>query len=105
MASGLHIAVAALNGLADHRRGDLVRNLDIPHLAFALRHEIECDAEVCLNGRCFRVDGCEGIPTRRIELTQARVSKSDIEPESRVSILLGDRKELLNSRTVKSVFG
>ena len=32
-----HIAVAALDGLADHRRRDLVRDLDVPHFALALR--------------------------------------------------------------------
>src|SRR5215211_835117 len=35
-----HIAVAALDGLADHRCRDLVRDLDIPHFAFALGGEV-----------------------------------------------------------------
>src|SRR5215469_7635652 len=35
-----HIAVPALDGLADHRRRDLVRDLDVPHFAFALRDEV-----------------------------------------------------------------
>ena len=30
----------ALDGLADHRRRDLVGDLDVPHLAFALRGEV-----------------------------------------------------------------
>src|SRR4051794_14444403 len=34
-----HIAVPALDGLADHRRGDLIRDLDVPQFAFALRDE------------------------------------------------------------------
>src|SRR5215469_9016989 len=35
-----HNAVAALDGLADHRRGDLIRDLDVPDFAFALRGEV-----------------------------------------------------------------
>src|SRR5215471_2255879 len=35
-----HIAVPALDGLADHRRRDLVGDLDVPHFAFALRGEV-----------------------------------------------------------------
>src|SRR5262245_2653608 len=35
-----HIAVPALDGLADRRCGDLVGDLDVPDLAFALRGEI-----------------------------------------------------------------
>src|SRR5262252_5986722 len=35
-----HIAVAALDGLADHRRRDPVGDLDVPHFAFALRGEV-----------------------------------------------------------------
>src|ERR1700745_3516797 len=35
-----HIAVPALDGLADRRRRDLVGNLDVPHFAFALRGEV-----------------------------------------------------------------
>src|SRR5437763_1643519 len=36
----LHIAVAALDRLADHRRGDLIRDLDIPQFAFTLGDEV-----------------------------------------------------------------
>src|SRR3954467_2804492 len=36
----LHVAVAALNGLADRRRRDLVGDLDVPNFAFALRDEV-----------------------------------------------------------------
>ena len=32
--------MAALDGLADRRRGDLIRNLDVPDFAFALRGEV-----------------------------------------------------------------
>src|SRR4029077_10597606 len=35
-----HIAVPALDGLADHRRRDLIGDLDIPDFAVALRGEI-----------------------------------------------------------------
>src|SRR5262245_38618835 len=35
-----HIAVPALDSLADHRRRDLVGDLDVPHFAFALRGEV-----------------------------------------------------------------
>src|SRR5215469_15783884 len=35
-----HIAVSALDGLADNRRRDLVGDLDVPHFAFALRGEV-----------------------------------------------------------------
>src|SRR5271170_3061023 len=35
-----HIAVPALDGLADHRRRDLVGDLDIPNFAFALGNEV-----------------------------------------------------------------
>src|SRR3989441_9007876 len=35
-----HIAVPALDGLADHRRRDLVGDLDVPHFAFALRAKV-----------------------------------------------------------------
>src|SRR2546423_13443454 len=35
-----HIAVPALDGLADHRRRDLVGDLDVPYFAFALRGEV-----------------------------------------------------------------
>src|SRR5438045_2472967 len=35
-----HIAVPALDGLADHRRRDLVGDLDVPDFAFALRGEV-----------------------------------------------------------------
>src|SRR5437660_4235909 len=35
-----HIAVPALDGLADHRRRDLIGDLDVPHFAFALRGEV-----------------------------------------------------------------
>ena len=35
-----HIAVAALDGLADHRCGDLIRDLDVPDFAVALRGEV-----------------------------------------------------------------
>ena len=35
-----HIAVAALDGLADHRGRDLIRDLDVPHFAFALGGEV-----------------------------------------------------------------
>src|SRR6476620_10358307 len=35
-----HIAVPALDGLADHRRRDLIGDLDVPHFAFALRSEV-----------------------------------------------------------------
>src|SRR5215475_8562463 len=35
-----HIAVPAFDGLADHRRRDLVGDLDVPQLAFALRGEV-----------------------------------------------------------------
>src|ERR1700722_11361779 len=35
-----HIAVAALDGLADHRGRDLVGDLDVPDFAFALRGEV-----------------------------------------------------------------
>src|SRR5436305_1621397 len=30
----------ALDGLADYRRGDLIRDLDVPQFAFSLRHEV-----------------------------------------------------------------
>src|ERR1700724_2750473 len=36
-----HIAVPALDGLADHRRRDLVGDLDVPDFAFALRGEVD----------------------------------------------------------------
>src|SRR5260370_8087844 len=35
-----HIAVPALDGLADHRCRDLIGDLDVPHFAFALRGEV-----------------------------------------------------------------
>src|SRR6476620_5401322 len=35
-----HIAVPALDGLADNRRRDLVGDLDVPYFAFALRGEV-----------------------------------------------------------------
>src|SRR5215475_15932189 len=35
-----HIAVPALDGLADHRCGDLIGDLDVPDFAFALRGEV-----------------------------------------------------------------
>src|SRR5262245_4718789 len=35
-----HIAVPALDGLADHRRRDLVGDLDVPNFAVALRGEV-----------------------------------------------------------------
>src|ERR1700734_246584 len=35
-----HIAVAALDGLADHRCRDLIRDLDVPDFAVALRGEV-----------------------------------------------------------------
>src|SRR3977135_2948014 len=35
-----HIAVPALDGLADYRRRDLVGDLDVPNFAFALRDEV-----------------------------------------------------------------
>jgi hypothetical protein len=35
-----HITVPALDGLADQRRRDLVRDLDVPRFAFALRGEV-----------------------------------------------------------------
>src|SRR3982074_1768365 len=35
-----HVAVPALDGLADHRRRDLVGDLDVPYFAFALRGEV-----------------------------------------------------------------
>src|SRR5262245_4063535 len=35
-----HVAVAALDGLADDRCRDLIRDLDVPDFAFALRDEI-----------------------------------------------------------------
>src|SRR5258705_7082052 len=35
-----HVAVPALDGLADHRRRDLVGDLDVPNFAFALRGEV-----------------------------------------------------------------
>src|SRR5215813_11294292 len=35
-----HIAVPALDGLADHRCRDLIGDLDIPYFAFALRGEV-----------------------------------------------------------------
>src|SRR5215471_16987486 len=35
-----HIAVSALDGLADHRCRDLVGDLDVPDFAFALRGEV-----------------------------------------------------------------
>src|SRR5215469_1158362 len=35
-----HIAVPTLDGLADHRRRDLVGDLDVPQFAFALRGEV-----------------------------------------------------------------
>src|SRR3984885_2199000 len=35
-----HIAVAALDGLADYRCRDLIRDLDVPDFAFALRGEV-----------------------------------------------------------------
>src|SRR5690242_2810239 len=35
-----HIAVPALDGLADHRRRNLVGDLDVPYLAFALGSEV-----------------------------------------------------------------
>src|SRR5215472_12181868 len=35
-----HNAVAAFDGLADRRRGDLIRDLDVPDFAFALRGEV-----------------------------------------------------------------
>src|SRR5205085_8920591 len=35
-----HIAVPALEGLAHHRRRNLVGDLDVPHFAFALRGEV-----------------------------------------------------------------
>src|SRR5579859_3200821 len=39
-ATGSHIAVAAFDGLADHRCGDLIGNLDVPDFAVALRGEV-----------------------------------------------------------------
>jgi hypothetical protein len=35
-----HIAVPALDGLPDYRCRDLIGDLDVPHLAFALRGEV-----------------------------------------------------------------
>src|SRR6266478_5095550 len=35
-----HIAVPALDGLADRRCRDLIGDLDVPHLTFALRSEV-----------------------------------------------------------------
>src|SRR5215471_2264052 len=35
-----HLAVPALDGLADHRCGDLIGDLDVPDFAFALRGEV-----------------------------------------------------------------
>ena len=35
-----HIAVPALDGLADHRGRDLIGDLDVPNFAFALRDEV-----------------------------------------------------------------
>ena len=35
-----HIAVPALDGLAHHRRYDLIGNLDVPDFRFPLRHEV-----------------------------------------------------------------
>jgi hypothetical protein len=35
-----HIAVPALDGLADYRRRDLIGDLDVPDFAFALRGEV-----------------------------------------------------------------
>src|SRR3981081_2606619 len=35
-----HIAVPALDELADHRCGDLIGDLDVPDFAVALRHEV-----------------------------------------------------------------
>src|SRR6266566_5275378 len=35
-----HIAVSALDGLADHRCRDLIGDLDVPYFAFALRGEV-----------------------------------------------------------------
>jgi hypothetical protein len=35
-----HIAVAALNGLPDRRRRDLIRDLDVPDFTFTLRGEV-----------------------------------------------------------------
>src|SRR5438876_3988721 len=37
---GSHIAVPALDGLANHRRRDLIGDLDVPDFAFALRGEV-----------------------------------------------------------------
>ena len=37
---GSHIAVPALDELADHRRRDLIGDLDVPDFAFALRGEV-----------------------------------------------------------------
>src|SRR5271166_3172918 len=36
-----HIAVPTLDSLADHRRRDLIGDLDVPHFAFALRSEVD----------------------------------------------------------------
>src|ERR1019366_9071385 len=35
-----HIAVPALDGLADHRCRDIIGDLDVPHFAFALGGEV-----------------------------------------------------------------
>ena len=35
-----HIAMPALDGLADHRGGHLIRDLDVPQFGFALRGEV-----------------------------------------------------------------
>ena len=40
----------ALDGLADHRRGDLVGDLDVPDFAFALRGEV---GEQLRDDRCI----------------------------------------------------